>query len=509
MRPHLATDRSRSIRVLVPLGALVLALACGGDDPVDPTPTPTVATVVVSPATATFEAVGATTQLSAVARDAQGNAVSGTAFSWTSGDGSVATVSTTGLVTAAGNGQTQITATAGGVAGTATVTVSQVVVGVGVTPGEATVEVGGTVAFAAEAVDANDNPVAGASVAWSSSDEAVATVDAAGRATAHAAGEATITAESDGVTGTATLTVTEPPEVASVEVEPATASVQVGQSTTFTARALDGAGDPIPGIVFTWSSSDEAVATVDDAGEATGQAEGTATITATSGAFSASATLTVTAATQASLSLVSGDAQNGKTQQAFGAPLVVALTDGGGNPVAGATVTWAVTQGDARLSSATATTDAQGRASITVTSGRTTSDHVVQASSAGTTGGPISFSLRTTVMAVQIVDNAFVDVEGRQNADFRADIQVGDTIEFTYVVSGATTHTVTSTDTPPGGASFDSGTMNPGDTFRFAPAIAGTWTFFCAVHPGTMLNATIVVSAGGGSPARASGPDDA
>ena len=100
-------------------------------------------------------------------------------------------------------------------------------------------------------------------------------------------------------------------------------------------------------------------------------------------------------------------------------------------------------------------------------------------------------------MAVTIEDNAFVDIQGRRNADFEAAIQVGDTLEFTYVPAGSSTHTVTSSEAPAGGAPFDSGSMSPGDTFRFAPAVAGTWTFFCAVHPATMAGATIVVTDSG------------
>lgn len=55
-------------------------------------------------------------------------------------------------------------------------------------------------------------------------------------------------------------------------------------------------------------------------------------------------------------------------------------------------------------------------------------------------------------------------------------------------------HTATSTSTPTGGASFDSGLMGNGDRFRFTPQVAGTWTYFCEVHPGIMLGATITAT---------------
>lgn len=81
------------------------------------------------------------------------------------------------------------------------------VASVSVSPSAATVPAGGTQAFAAAAADANGDPVA-TTFAWSSSDPAVATVDAAGTATALADGAVTIRATAEnGVFGEATLTV--------------------------------------------------------------------------------------------------------------------------------------------------------------------------------------------------------------------------------------------------------------------------------------------------------------
>ena len=62
------------------------------------------ATVTATPQSVTLSAIGATTQLSATAKDASGNAVAGASYQWTSSNTSVATVDGTGLVTAKGNG---------------------------------------------------------------------------------------------------------------------------------------------------------------------------------------------------------------------------------------------------------------------------------------------------------------------------------------------------------------------------------------------------------------------
>ena len=71
--------------------------------------------------------------------------------------------------------------------------------------------IGETVQLTAEVRDQNGRVMAGASVAWSSSDSSVATVDASGLATAADNGSATVTATSGAASGTATVSVEIPP----------------------------------------------------------------------------------------------------------------------------------------------------------------------------------------------------------------------------------------------------------------------------------------------------------
>ena len=75
---------------------------------------------------------------------------------------------------------------------------------------------------------------------------------------------------------------TEPPaDVASVTIEPVSATVLVGGNVTFTATARDASNNEIGGVSFSWSSSATTVATVTSAGAATGVSEGDAQIVAT------------------------------------------------------------------------------------------------------------------------------------------------------------------------------------------------------------------------------------
>ena len=102
--------------------SLMLALvACGDDDGTGPA---TVATVSVTSATGESSLLlGETLQLTAAARDADGNAVNVSGFAWSTSDASVASVSSNGVVTAEGGGTATISASAGGRTGTFTVTV--------------------------------------------------------------------------------------------------------------------------------------------------------------------------------------------------------------------------------------------------------------------------------------------------------------------------------------------------------------------------------------------------
>ena len=62
-------------------------------------------------------------------------------------------------------------------------------------------------------------------------------------------------------------------------------------------------------------------------------------------------------------------------------------------------------------------------------------------------------------------------------------------------------HTVTSNT-----GAFDSGLLNPNQTFSFTFATAGTYSYFCDVHP-TMLGTVIVTSAGAAPPAGEKPPE--
>src|SRR6266705_2868425 len=252
-----------------------------------------VASVSVSPASATV-AAGQSVQLTATPKDANGTPLSGRTVAWSSNNTSVAIADVNGNVTAIAPGSATITATTEAQSGTAAITVTNVPVNsVTVTPASASIQQGQTIQLTATPKDANGNALTGRVVTWSSSNTAVASVNAGGCVTTGAAGSATITAASEGKSGTAAITVTSVP-VASVTVSPASASVPEGQTVQLTATPRDANGNPLTGRVVSWSSSNTSVATVNGSGVVSGVVAGSATITATSEGQSGTAAITVT-----------------------------------------------------------------------------------------------------------------------------------------------------------------------------------------------------------------------
>src|SRR5439155_785581 len=210
-----------------------------------------VASVTVSPASASIF-VGGTRQLSAVTKDAAGNTLTGRVVTWASSNTAVATVNSSGLVTAVGAGSATITVTSEGKSGTAAITVTVVpVAAVTVSPASATIAVGGTRQLSAVTKDSAGGTLTGRVVTWSSSNTAVATVNSSGLVTGVAAGSATITATSEGKSSTAAITVIVVP-VASVTVSPAAATIVVGGTQQLSAVTKDSAGNTLNGRVVTW-----------------------------------------------------------------------------------------------------------------------------------------------------------------------------------------------------------------------------------------------------------------
>ena len=205
-----------------------------------------VASVTVTPATATG-VVGGTTTFTATLRDSANNILTGRAIAWTSGNTAFATVSAAGVATGVAAGSASIIATSEGKSGTAALTVINVpVASVTVSPSTATITVGATQQLAATTKDSAGTILTGRVVTWGSSNTAVATVTSSGLVTGVASGSATMTATSEGKSATAAITVqaVPPPPPAGVP-DPTLLPVASGQAPNNAAyNALNVPGQP-------------------------------------------------------------------------------------------------------------------------------------------------------------------------------------------------------------------------------------------------------------------------
>ncbi len=154
---------------------------------------------------------------------------------------------------------------------------------------------GESVRFTATPLDHLGNPVEGASITWTSSSTAVATVGRGGLVTARSNGAATIaataTARGGHAHGTAGIFVAQ--QAAAVAVDPAEGVVAPGGSMRLSAVVTDARGNAIAAPNVIWSTTDPSVAMVDDGGVVTGLTQGRVTIVAGSGGASSTATVRV------------------------------------------------------------------------------------------------------------------------------------------------------------------------------------------------------------------------
>ena len=269
--------------------------------------TGTVASTTVTPHFDTLTALTATFALAAQARDASLNPVAGT-FTWVSRTPANVTVNAAGVVTAVANGSSYVVATeTGGTKDSALVLVQQRLATINVVPASRNLYLGASFGFAATAVDGLGGPLAAQpAFTWSSTAPSVATVSLAGVATGTGLGSAQVRATSGAVTGVATVNVVTPITRIVVARDsagfPTTANdvftlAALGNRRSYKAYARDTLDNVIPGITFTWASTNGAVAGLDSINtttvRATAAANGTTQVVASAQGVSGGATLNV------------------------------------------------------------------------------------------------------------------------------------------------------------------------------------------------------------------------
>ena len=214
---------------------------------------------------------------------------------WSSSDSSIASVSSSGVITAKATGSAKITVTTndGSKTATCTVTVETKFVEVtGLSLDKTTLSMteGDTSTLVATVTPSNATDK---TVIWASSNTSVATVSSDGKVTAIKAGTAIVTAKAGNKTVTCSVSVSaKVVEVTGVTLDKYFLALTEGEKYTLSATIKpSNATDK----TVTWTSSDTSIATVSSSGEVTAIKAGTTSITAKVGSKTATCSLTVQA----------------------------------------------------------------------------------------------------------------------------------------------------------------------------------------------------------------------
>lgn len=368
--------------------------------------------------------------LAVVVRDAFGNLVPGATVAWTA-PASGASASVPPTATTGSDGVARITPTAGTVAGsyaiTATVNGHSVpftatnlagaAAAVAVQAGTAQSAVVNTAfaqALVARVTDAFGNPVAGATVSFAGPGAGATATVSPTSGTSDASGQVSTTATAGTVTGAYSVTATvsgvgsttfaltntagAAAAIAVVSGTPQSATVNTAFAAPLVVEVRDAFGNLVPGatVAFTAPGTGASATfapaspTTSGAGRAqttatAGTARGAYSVTATAGGQSVTFALTNSPGAATAIAVVSGSPQHAAASRPFADPLIAIVRDGFGNPVPGATVTFAAPSGatSATLSATSATTLDDGTAQVTATARTRTGSYDVTASIAG------------------------------------------------------------------------------------------------------------------------------
>ncbi|SRR5208337_797422 len=312
MGPAGAGGTSRGAAAHVRL-ALLLSFAftlsgCGGMPPGMTAPASadkTLTSIVISPVGPAV-ALGQSQQLTATGYFSDGSKQDLTqTVSWSSAPPSIASISSSGMVSGKQTGSVKVIATSGSVAASDTLTVSPaVLISIAVTPQTLSVPKGAAQQLNAIATfsDGSQQNITNAAT-WSIAPSGVATVNSAGMVTAQAIGSATVTASSASLSGSGALSVS-PAVLVSIAVNPQGLALAKGDLQQLSATAIfsDGTLQNVTNSAM-WSVGPVGVATVSPTGTVTAKAAGSATVVASFASMSGSDALSVSPAVLVSLSV--------------------------------------------------------------------------------------------------------------------------------------------------------------------------------------------------------------
>lgn len=277
--------------------------------------------ITVTPANLTLP-IGLTQQYKATATYSDGTSKDMTTLAaWSAGNGTtpiIATISSSGLATAAATGSIQIKATLESISGSTSLHVTAATLqSMTVTPADPTINQYLTQQFTSTGHYSDGSSRVVSSAGWSSGTLATATISATGLATALTPGTSIITASVGSISGNTLLTVSAA-VLQSIAVTPTNPSLAKGGSLQLTAMGTysNGAVRDITAQV-TWASADSGVAPISSSGLVTASTPGSSLMSATLAGVTGSTTVMVTPAVLQSIAVTpaSPSVETGLTRQ--------------------------------------------------------------------------------------------------------------------------------------------------------------------------------------------------
>ena len=331
---------ARGVLAVTVGGLLAVSVACDDDGPMGTDDD--VASVQFSTESQTVE-MGSTAQLSFEIRDGAGNLIdpADVTIDFSSNATSVATVSGTGLVMPVAPGTAVITIEVGSFTDTITITVIAEISSISVALDVTDLVSDETATLDVTVLDAEGDPVVDPALTFTSSDEAVATVDEDGVVTAVAEGMATITVAGGGESDTIVVTVFEAMS-GGLSLTGNFFTATLGDAITINDLVIvrDGGGVVIPDAELEFETTDALVVTVSPAGLLTALASGTALVTVTSPDATGSATFRLNVVDADILDVLELDPAEATVGVGLTVTLTASATTTGGDPIEGLLVVY-------------------------------------------------------------------------------------------------------------------------------------------------------------------------
>lgn len=253
-----------------------------------------VAKIVVAPEQVTIQPKSSR-QFTAVAYDSSNNIVPNVKFTWSVDPLSLGTITQDGYFTAGeALGSGKVEASAFGVKGSASVTVAvtgERISNIKIEPTQATVAIGKTQTFTANAYDSKGNIVFDVVFTWQVIPDSLGTITSNGVFTAKQAGTGAVIVSAEGKQAIALVTVVS--GVKRVVVLPSSINLKVNDTQAFSAQVYDESDNLIPQIPVSWAVVGD-IGIITQTGLFTALKEGQGQVTATAGGVIGIATVVVT-----------------------------------------------------------------------------------------------------------------------------------------------------------------------------------------------------------------------